>query len=120
MSIGDVSFWTFCPFGDTSLSKTFLACPKKFCHKKIFPEYTYIDINFKGEIFMEIAKEKFFEVRYDTKLDRLVLKKERIVSKVSRLMRKHKLITAASFAFIMFSCLNIVMIYSFMRILQNI
>lgn len=69
---------------------------------------------------MEIAKEKFFEVRYDTKLDKLVIKKERIRSKISRLIRKHKLITTAIISFIMFSILNIAMIYNFMRILQNI
>lgn len=69
---------------------------------------------------MEIAKEKFFEVRYDTKLDKLVIKKERVFSKISRFMKTHKLITTASIAFVMFSCLNIAMIYSFMRILQNI
>lgn len=69
---------------------------------------------------METTKEKFYEVRYDTKLDKLVIKKERIISKIRRTIRKHKLIATASMAFAMFSCLNFYMIYSFMRILQNI
>ena len=69
---------------------------------------------------MEYAKDELFEVRYDTKLDRLVIKKPRWRSKVLRIIRRHKLITTATIAFIMFSWLNIVMIYSFMKILQNI
>ena len=60
----------------------------------------------KEDIFMEYAKEKFFEVMYNTKLDKLVIKKE--------------FITTVSTAFAMFSTLNVIMIYSFMKILQNI
>lgn len=74
----------------------------------------------KGEIFMEYAKEKFFEVMYNTKLDKLVIKKERWVSKIKRFIRTHKFITTVSIAFVMFSTVNVVMIYSFMKILQNI
>lgn len=69
---------------------------------------------------MEVAKEKWFEVRYNTKLDRLVIKKERLRSKILKTIKKHKLITVASVAFLMFSILNTYMIYSFMKILQNI
>ena len=69
---------------------------------------------------MDFAKEKWFEVRYDTKLDKLLLKKERLISRILRGVRKHKFIAAASIAFAMFSCLNVMMIYSFMKILQNI
>ena len=68
---------------------------------------------------MDIAKEKMFEVRYDTKLDRLVLKEEKLVSKIIRPIKKHRLITAVGIAFVMFSCVNFAMIYSFMKILQN-
>lgn len=66
---------------------------------------------------MEYAKDELFEVRYDTKLDRLVIKKPRLRSKVLREIKKHKLITTAGIAFIMFSTLNAVMIYSFIKIL---
>ena len=41
----------------------------------------------KGEIFMEYAKEKFFEVMYNTKLDKLVIKKERWISKIRRMLK---------------------------------
>lgn len=66
------------------------------------------------------AKENLFEVRYDTKLDRLVIKKAKWSSKVRRWIKTHKLMTTAISTFMMFSILNIVMIYSFMKILQNI
>lgn len=69
---------------------------------------------------MEYAKDELFEVKYDTKLDRLVLKKLRWTGKIVRAIKAHKLITTASIAFMMFSILNMVMIYSFMKILQNI
>lgn len=69
---------------------------------------------------MEYAKEKFFEVMYNTKLDKLVIKKERWISKIKRIIRTHKFIATVSLAFVMFSIANVVMICSFMKILQNI
>lgn len=69
---------------------------------------------------MEFAKERLFEVKYDTKLDRLVIKKETIISKIRRTIKRHKLITMASIALAVFSFLNFAMIYNFMKILQNI
>lgn len=69
---------------------------------------------------MEYAKEKFYEVMYNTRLDRLVIRKERVISKIKRFVRTHKLITTVSIAFAMFSTANIIMINSFMKILQNI
>lgn len=74
----------------------------------------------KGELFMEYAKEKFFEVMYNTKLDKLVIKKERCISKLRRILKTHKFIVTVGIAFIMFSIVNIAMICSFMKILQNI
>ena len=68
---------------------------------------------------MEYTREKFFEVMYNTKLDKLVIKKERWISKIRRVIKTHKFITT-SIAFFMFSIVNIIMIYSFMKILQNI
>ena len=69
---------------------------------------------------MDITKENYFEVRYDTELDRLVLKEERLASKIARRLKEHKWITLASVAFVMFSCLNFAMIYNFMKILQSV
>ena len=69
---------------------------------------------------MAYAKEELLEVRYDTKLKKLVLKKPKWTSRLKLLIKKHRFIASISGAFIMFSILNIAMIYSFMRILQNI
>ena len=69
---------------------------------------------------MEYAKEKFYEVMYNTKLDRLVIKKERWISKVKRFIRTHKFITTVTIAFAIFSTANVIMIYNFMKVLQNI
>ncbi len=69
---------------------------------------------------MEIAKDEFFKIRYDTKLDRLVIKKEEGMQKIIKNIRKHKLITSVITTFIIFSTLNLFMIYSFMKILQNV
>ena len=69
---------------------------------------------------MEYTREKFFEVMYNTKLDKLVIKKERWISKIRRVIKTLKFITTVSIAFFMISIVNIIMIYSFMKILQNI
>ena len=74
----------------------------------------------RNEKFMEYAKEKFYEVMYNTKLDRLVIRKERLISKVKRFVRTHKFITTVSIAFAIFSTANVIMIYNFMKVLQNI
>lgn len=69
---------------------------------------------------MECAKEKFFEVMYDTKLDKLIIKKERLISKIKRWIRVHKFMSIVMLSFCMFSLANIIMIFNFMKILQNI
>lgn len=69
---------------------------------------------------MEYAKEKFYEVMYNTKLDKLFIRKERWISKIKRFIRTHKFITTVSIAFTVFSIANIIMINSFIKILQNI
>ena len=74
----------------------------------------------KGESFVEYTREKFFEVMYNTKLDKLVIKKERRISKIRRIIKTHKFITTVSIAFIIFSIINVIMICTFMKILHNI
>lgn len=69
---------------------------------------------------MELAKNHFFDVKYNTKLDKLEIQRESWISKLSKTIKRHKLISTITIAFLMFSTLNIVMIYSFMKILQNI
>lgn len=69
---------------------------------------------------MEGTKENWYEVRYNTKLDKLVLKKPKFTSKMLIFIRKHKLMTIVGISFIAFSILNITMIYSFMKVLEQI
>ena len=74
---------------------------------------------------MEIAKEKWFEVKYDTKLDKMVIKKPKFNNKmllkyIINKIRKHSFLLTIVTAFIIFATLNILMIYSFFVILQNV
>ena len=74
---------------------------------------------------MEIAKEKWFEVKYDTKLDKMVIKKPKFNNKmllkhIMYKIRKHSFLLTIGTALIIFSILNVVMIYSFFIILQNV
>lgn len=69
---------------------------------------------------MEETKEKWYEVFYNTKLDKLVLKKPKISGKINRIIRRHKILVTAFLAFITFSILNLTMIISFLKVLQNI
>ena len=74
---------------------------------------------------MEIAKEKWFEVKYDTKLDKMVIKKPKFNNKmlikyIINKIRKHSFLLTIGTAFIIFATLNILMIYSFFVILQNV
>ena len=74
---------------------------------------------------MEIAKEKWFEVKYDTKLDKMVIKKPKFNNKmllkhIINKIRKHSFLLTICTALIIFSILNVVMIYGFFIILQNV
>ncbi len=69
---------------------------------------------------MEYTKDVFFKVNYNSDLNRLEIAEERWTSKIIKKIKNHKLLTTAIIAFVMFSTLNIAMIYSFMKILQNI
>ncbi len=69
---------------------------------------------------MEYAKDEVFQIRYNTKLNRLQIKEESWTSKLFRKVKKHKLITTTIIAFIMFSTINLLMIYHFINLLQLI
>ncbi len=69
---------------------------------------------------MEYTKDVFFKVNYNTDLNRLEITEESWTSKLIKKIKNHKLLTTIVIAFAMFSTLNIAMIYSFMKILQNI
>ena len=69
---------------------------------------------------MEYAKDEIFQVRYNTKLNRLEMTGSSWTSRLYKKIKRHKLLTTTMIAFFMFATLNIVMICSFMKILQNI
>lgn len=69
---------------------------------------------------MEYAKDEIFQVRYNTKLNRLEIGEQNWMIRLCQKIKRHKLLTTAMIAFIMFATINMVMISNFMRILQNI
>lgn len=69
---------------------------------------------------MEYAKDNISRIKYKMRLNRLQIEDERWASKLLKKIQHHKLLTTIVIAFVMFSTLNIVMIYNFMKILQNI
>lgn len=68
---------------------------------------------------MEYAKDEIFNIKYNAKLDRLEVKSNTSLNRIWRGIKHHKLITTAMLAFVIFSSINIIMIWSFMNILQN-
>ena len=68
---------------------------------------------------MEYAKDEIFNIKYNAKLDRLEVKSNTNLNRIWRGIKHHKLITTAILAFVIFSSINIIMIWSFMNILQN-
>ena len=73
-----------------------------------------------GNVDMEYAKDEFFQVSYHTNLNRLEMKEESWTSKLWRKVKRHKLLTTTIVAFLVFATINVVMICSFMRILQSV
>lgn len=63
--------------------------------------------------------ENWYEVMYNTRLEKLVLRKPRLRGKIIRKVRKHKLISLIIFITMLFSILNIAMIINFFGILQK-
>lgn len=67
-----------------------------------------------------MEKENWYEVVYDTKMDKLILKKSKIKGGIIKKIKNNRFIVTIFLAFITFTCINITMIASFMKILQNI
>ena len=67
--------------------------------------------------------ENWYEVMYNTRLDKLVLRKpklRKLRGKIIRKIRRHKLISLIIFVTMIFSIINITMIINFFEILQKI
>ena len=69
---------------------------------------------------MEFAKENVFKVQYFGEVDRQSSPKETKFEKVKGLVKRHKVITTILVSLAIFCSINIYMVYSFMKILQNI
>lgn len=64
--------------------------------------------------------ENVFNVKYNTKLDRLEIPKEKTTHKVLNFLENHKFMSAIFTSLIVLSGINFYLIYSFMKILENI
>lgn len=67
---------------------------------------------------MEYAKDEYFNVRYNTDLNRLEVRKKN--KSIMDVIKRHKMVSFVIITLIMFSCLNFFLIYNFMKVLQNI
>lgn len=68
---------------------------------------------------MEYAKDKIFEIRYNEKNDKLEFKKDK-TSKLLKYLSKNKFISIITTLTIVFSMINIILIYNFFTILKII
>ena len=64
--------------------------------------------------------ENVFNVKYNTKLDRLELPKENIKTRIWKVVQKHKFMSIIFISFFVLSLINFYLIYSFVKILENI
>ena len=64
--------------------------------------------------------ENVFNVKYNTKLDRLEMPKEKSTHKLLDFLDNHKFISVIFVSFIILSVINFYLIYIFMKILENI
>ena len=66
---------------------------------------------------MEITNDNYFNIKYNTTLDRLeVRKKNRLLEKI----KNHKIISAMVMLLMVFSCLNFFLIFSFVKVIGNV
>lgn len=78
-------------------------------------DYVYYS-HFKGGFYME----NIFNVKCNTELDKLKIRKDSTKFKKINFFRKHKFFTVVLMSFFIFSGINFYLIYSFMKILENI
>lgn len=64
--------------------------------------------------------ENVFNVKYNTKLDRLEIPKKRGKFSVWNFIKNHKFLTIVLMNFLIFSGINFYLIFSFMKILESI
>ena len=64
--------------------------------------------------------ENVFNIKYNTKLDRLEIPKENWKRKILKFMQKHKFFSVIITSFFVLSGLNFYLVFSFIKILENI
>lgn len=69
---------------------------------------------------MEYANDEIFQIKYNKDTDRLECDKKSWTSKFKGKIKENKLLSMVVIAFIIFSVINVIMIYNFINILQNI
>ena len=69
---------------------------------------------------MEYAKEEFLKINYSTQLKKLEIGQEGIIKKVIRKIKEHKFLSMSILTLIIFSVVNVFMIYSFIKLFQNL
>ena len=69
---------------------------------------------------MEYTNDEIFKIRYNTKLNRLQMRRENWTSKLHKIIKKHRFITTIFITFLLFSTINIIMINSFIGILRSL
>jgi len=69
---------------------------------------------------MEYAKDEVFLVRYNTNFNRLEIEEDSWGKRFYKKIKSHKFLMTTIIAFFMFSTIHMIMLYSFMKILQNI
>lgn len=68
---------------------------------------------------MEMSKENIFKIRYTSVLEQRKSKTKERTSKIREFIQKNKLITVTATIFTMCLSLNMILIYNFMKILEN-
>lgn len=89
-------------------------------NRNIFKKLAYTYIERRDDVYMEYAKDDIFEIRYNESQDRLEIGKKSWTSKLKNKIKNHKLFSTIVMVLAVFSIINIIMIYNFMNILQNI
>ncbi len=68
---------------------------------------------------MEYAKDEIFQIRYNKNVNRLETNNKGWTSRLYHKIKRHKLLTTMMIVFMMCTLMNIVMMGSFMKILQT-
>lgn len=76
----------------------------------------YNIFSFKGGVLME----NIFNVKYNSKLDRLEIPSENGKFKLLKFFKNHKFFSTVLISFFIFSGINFYLIFSFMKMLENI